>query len=222
MKKTATLAEILSHLIHKHSIRPSQLAKLTGVPQPTVHRMVTGTCPKPHKSSLTPIADYFDLTVEQLKGKESIPGLNIHKLDSSDGWAAVPLVDWNHLSTWPLAEYDYQLTEHGVQTQKRKQTMTYTDADISTKAFATYITNDYASNQFPTNTLTIFDPEKTPQNGCYVLLRNNDGNVSFCQMLLKNGQSTFTMVKNTISSTSNIKHNDAKIIGVLAQARIDY
>lgn len=221
MTSTVNLTEILNHLLHKQSLRPSELARLSGVPQPTVHRMVTGTCPRPHKSSLEPIAKFFDVTIEQLKGLEPIAGLNMHKLDSSEGWATVPLVDWKHLSTWPKAEYDYQLTEHGVKTQKRVQTMTYTDANVSTKAFAAYLNDDSMLPLFPKGALAIFEPEKNVDDQAYVLLRSAKGDVSFRQLIMKD-QQRYLRTLNDNQATPAAIHFDDEIIGVLAQVKIDF
>lgn len=220
MKKTVSLTQILNHLLHKENIRPSELARLTGVPQPTVHRMVTGTCPRPHKSSLKPIADHFKISIEQLKGLEPIAGLNMHKLDSTDGWSTLPLVDWKHLSTWPKAEFDYQLTELGVHTQKREQTMTYSDAALSNQAFAAYLPDNAMAPLFPANSLLIFDPQKEKTDGCYSLVRVENGNVIFRKLLLKN-QKTFYTTLETPTLPVELLQND-EVIGVLAQARIDY
>lgn len=220
MKKTVTLTEILNHLLHKENIRPSELARLTGVPQPTVHRMVTGTCPRPHKSSLQPIAEHFNISIEQLKGLEPIAGLNMHKLESADGWSTLPLVDWKHLSTWPKAEFDYQLTELGVHTQKREQTMTYADAALSNQAFAAYLHDRAMEPLFPADSLLIFDPQKAKIDGSYSLIRLENGNVLFRRLVLSNAQTMYTTVENP-SSPIELAEND-EIIGVLAQVRSDY
>lgn len=222
MKKTVNLTQILNHLLHKENLRPSELARITGVPQPTVHRMVTGTCPRPHKSSLKPIAKHFDITIDQLKGLEPIPGLNMYKLESTDGWSTLPLVDWKHLSTWPKAEFDFQLTDSGVQTQKRAQTMTYSDASLSNKAFAAYLleVDDAMARLFPVGSLLIFDPLKEKTAHCYILVRLANGTVLFRQYLPQGEQAAYT--NSAPAQTPTPLSQGDEIIGVLAQARIDY
>lgn len=220
MKKTVTLTDILNHLLHKENLRPSELARLTGVPQPTVHRMVTGTCPRPHKASLVPIAQHFDISIEQLKGLEPIPGLNMHKLESADGWSTLPLVDWKHLSTWPKAEFDYQLTELGVHTQKRAQTMTYSDASLSNQAFAAYLHDRAMEPLFPAGSLLIFDPQKEKLDGCFGLVRLENGDVLFRQLTLNDTNVLYATIESS-TVTIELTEND-QIIGVLVQVRIDF
>jgi plasmid maintenance system antidote protein VapI len=222
MKKTANLADILNYLLHKDNIRPSELARITGVPQPTVHRMVTGTCPRPHKASLEPISKHFDITVDQLKGLEPIAGLNMHKLDHMDGWATLPIVQWKHLSTWPKAEYEYQLTEMGVKTQKRPLTMTYTDASISTKAFAAYLQDNSMAPLFPEGSMAIFDPEKEKVDGCYILIRTEDDSVYFRRLVVKDEQRYYQPLNTELNQKPVAINYDDEILGVLAQVRVDY
>lgn len=52
----------LAYLIAKHDTNPTQLAKATGVPQPTIKRILDGTSQKPHDVTLAPLAQHFGLT----------------------------------------------------------------------------------------------------------------------------------------------------------------
>jgi transcriptional regulator with XRE-family HTH domain len=222
MKGKPTITEILNYLLLDEKIRPSELARRTGVPQPTIHRMVTGTCPRPHMASIKPIAEYFGLTPGQLKGEELIPGLNMFKLDGLDGWAKIPLVAWKQLSTWPKQEYQYSVTEHGVATKKRDQTMTYTDANVKREAFAVYVNDKSMGPEFSEITLLIFDPEKAVENDSLMLIRLENGEVLFRQVLVKDGQRYYRSLNPDFDQTPQaINYND-EIIGVLIQTKRDY
>jgi len=222
MKGKPCITEILNYLLLDEKIRPSELARRTGVPQPTIHRMVTGTCPRPHMASIKPIAEYFGLTPEQLKGEELIPGLNMFKLDGLDGWAKVPLVTWKQLATWPKQEYQYSVTEHGVSTKKREQTMTFTDANVKREAFAIYLNDKSMEPEFSESTLLIFDPEKAVEDDSYILIRLENGEVHFRKLFVKNEQRYYkTLNPNIEMLPKAINYND-EIIGVLVQARRDY
>ena len=222
MKRKPTITEILNYLLLDEKIRPSELARRTGVPQPTIHRMVTGTCPRPHMASIKPIAEYFGLTPEQLKGEEFIPGLNMFKLDGLDGWAKIPLLTWKQLTTWPKQEYQYSVTEHGVTTKKREQTTTFTDVHVKRQAFAIYLNDKSMEPEFTEATLLVFDPEKTIEDGNFVLIRLENGEVYFRQLLIKDQQRYYKALNPEVDQTPKaINYND-EIIGVLIQARRDY
>lgn len=56
----------LTALLEQKGIRPTDLARATGVPQPTVHRILEGTSKDPRSATLQPIADYFGVTLDDL------------------------------------------------------------------------------------------------------------------------------------------------------------
>ena len=57
----------LNYLLRMKNITPTYLAAKTGVPQPTIFRILTGDSSDPRSSTLKPIAAYFGLTVEMLR-----------------------------------------------------------------------------------------------------------------------------------------------------------
>ena len=71
--KQNMLSSILNRLLFEKKMKPIDLARKLGIPQPTMHRIVTGKSPNPHKSNLEPLAEYFDVTVAQLKGEDPLP-----------------------------------------------------------------------------------------------------------------------------------------------------
>lgn len=222
MKKKPNITKILNYLLFDEKIRPSELARRTGVPQPTIHRMVTGTCPRPHMSSIKPIADYFGLTPEQLKGEEVIYGLNMFKLDGLNDWAKIPLVAWKQLKVWPRQEYEYSITEQGVSAKKREQVITYTDASVKRNAFAVYANDSSMLPNFPEATLLIFDPDKEIKDDSFILIRLENGDVIFRQLIVKNGQRYYKVLNQKINQIpKSINYND-EILGVLVQARQEF
>lgn len=71
--KNTRIGKILNRLLEDKKVRVAELARRINLPQPTVHRIATGACEHPHLSSLEPIANFFAVTVDQLKGLEPIP-----------------------------------------------------------------------------------------------------------------------------------------------------
>lgn len=57
----------LVYLIDKHETNPTALARATGVPQPTIYRILKGESDDPRTSTIQPLADYFGMTVEFLR-----------------------------------------------------------------------------------------------------------------------------------------------------------
>lgn len=72
----------------------NQLARNTGVPQPTIHRVLAGKVEDPRDGTLRPLAEYFGVTVEQLRTelpppinqmREAIPAYRVKVADEAEG-----------------------------------------------------------------------------------------------------------------------------------------
>lgn len=72
-KKPANIQSVLKRLLVKHNITANGLATKLDLPTPTIHRLITGEVKDPRLSTLMFIADYFDMTIEQLIGRELLP-----------------------------------------------------------------------------------------------------------------------------------------------------
>ena len=64
----STLSKILTQLIQQRGLSTAELARQTGVAQPVIYRLMTGTTENPQVLSLKPLADYFGISLDQLMG----------------------------------------------------------------------------------------------------------------------------------------------------------
>lgn len=67
-----TLANNLRALMSLRGISENRLATETGVPQPTIHRVISGKARDPRDGTLRPLAAFFGVTVEQLRTGEGL------------------------------------------------------------------------------------------------------------------------------------------------------
>jgi len=71
MSNTPTLvAKNLEWLMAERKTNPYDLQRATGVPQPTIHRILTGESSDPRTKTLQPLADYFNLSVAELRDRD--------------------------------------------------------------------------------------------------------------------------------------------------------
>jgi len=56
------------------ALSENQLSRNTGVPQPTIHRILSGRVGDPRDGTLRPLAEYFGVTVEQMRTVLPRPG----------------------------------------------------------------------------------------------------------------------------------------------------
>jgi transcriptional regulator with XRE-family HTH domain len=66
------LSDVLSFLMSNVGIKSAELARKTGIAQPVISRLMTGVTSNPQILTIKPIADFFDVTLEQLLGISSL------------------------------------------------------------------------------------------------------------------------------------------------------
>ena len=66
-------------------IKSAELARKTGIAQPVISRLMTGITSNPQILTIKPIADFFDVTLEQLLG--------ISPLDTKNDFNSIQLKD---------------------------------------------------------------------------------------------------------------------------------
>ncbi len=63
--------KIVQKLMREHEIKDiTDLSNRTGVPQPTLHRIFYVEGREPRSATLKPLADYFGVSIPQLRGEE--------------------------------------------------------------------------------------------------------------------------------------------------------
>lgn len=138
------LPQILELLLHTHAISDSALSKKAGVPQPTIHRLRSGMSPDPRVSTLIPLANYFNITVGQLIGTETLPNdLNQPHNNSTGVTPFIPTLSWQDVS------------------RTKQQTL-----------YALKIEQNFKKNSaLNFGTIITVDPHKAPQDRDFVIVK---------------------------------------------------
>lgn len=63
-------------LVDDRPINETELGYITGVQQPTINRLLHDATKDPRKNTIQPLADFFGVSLAQLRGDEPIPGIN--------------------------------------------------------------------------------------------------------------------------------------------------
>ena len=204
MKKTR-ISQILKQLLADKKIRVAELARCVNLPQPTVHRIATGMCEHPHLSSLQPIANYFSISVEQLKGHEPIQWL--------DRVTNVPLLTWEQAVSWPANKDELKDCERIM-----------TDANVGVNGYALHVKDVSMDPVFPKNTLLIVDPEKVAKDRSYVIAKlSNFEEPIFRQLLLDASDRYLKALSPDFDQYKMIYLNsNDKLLSIVVQAKRDY
>ena len=209
-KKTNRISEVLNKLLFERKIRATELARKIDVPQPTLHRIVSGKSPNPHISTIKPIAEFFNISIEQLKGERSLTDDSSSKLVNKHDLIQVPLYRWENLSIW----------YGGLETE---QCIVATH-DISDDAFAVYMRDSSMEPQFARGTTLIIDPNKKSNDRSYVLVKLAENGFFIFRQLLIDADYYFLKALNSDLNTFPMRllHEDDQICGVLVEARHTY
>lgn len=82
-----SLSTILSHLMSENRITSAELARRTGIGQPVIYRIMTGSTDNPQVLTLKPIAEFFKISIDQLLGisplsTRALNGFSLHTLSN--------------------------------------------------------------------------------------------------------------------------------------------
>lgn len=215
MKYSAALSDVLYQLLNYHRIKPTELARVTGVSQPTIQRILSGTTTRPHESSLLAIARYFSISLAQLKGEQPIPELvNQWPAFKQLPLSEAPLLNWTEVYEWLSQE---QLNIQPSQT-------IFTEHKLSENSFALKIQDSSMAPTFPQDTVLIFDPQKSYKDRGYVLAYLEGTKQPLFRQLIIDGEALFIRPLNPDLSHFRIQMlaSPHHICATLVQARQDF
>ncbi|RAP35028.1 transcriptional regulator [Legionella quinlivanii] len=202
----------LTHLMRIHgNLTVSELARLTQIPQPTIHHILAGSTKKPRKKALLAIANYFSVTQEELLGFTPMTIKISEELKSDLKIQTVPIIDWELLKSWPSCFSDEDET-------------LWINQHVSQGSFALIMNNSSMEPLFPLNSFLIFDVAKIPKDRDFVIVyRKGSDQILFNRLFIEQ-QNNFIKMQETSENMSLVKldNKDDKIIGILIEVRIQY
>ena len=214
-KDRPKLHEVLSNLMREVGINEAELARKTSIPQPTLHRILSGATKSPRGASLAPLANFFSVTINQLMGVDELPTDRVAGTHNSRiyGWTPVPIISWKQAAIW-------QHFQHELRKQNWKD-WTSTDLSVSDAAFAVIVTSDAMAPTFNEGTTLVIEPNLEATNRDYVIVAlSGNENATFRQLLL-DGDDQYLKSINNEFRTMQLEQNN-NIIGTLVQSRMDY
>lgn len=156
------LAQTLNELIERENkLTPAALARKLGIPTNKITRILNGDVTDPKASTLIQIASYFDITIEQLLGLETIVREEVS--DSRATTQSLPIYEFSN----PI-----QLTNKWYR---------WASNEIDGGYYALAIDTDLYEPTFPKNSLLIVNPDTIPDDRSYVVVYQKD-NPQYCSI----------------------------------------
>ena len=200
------IGSIIKELLYRNNIKPSDLAKATEIPPPTIHRIITGQTLNPYQNSLKKIADFFGITIKQLIGEENLDynKNSEHVVNNLTNNVYINLISWKDLNK---LEIKHSITK-------------IVASNVSKKSFA-LLCDDYSMEpMFKKDSILIFDPEKTFVDHSYILVEIYPDLFLFRQLIL-DGNIKYIKALNPDLQKNNyrkLQDNDV-ILATLAEIR---
>lgn len=209
-----TLSNNLKQLMKVHgNISVSELARLTNLPQPTIHHILTGSTRNPRKKALEELSRFFSVSVEQLAGQEPLPAIIPDVVKKNLQISTIPIVEWNLLKNWPASKAD---------TQQRQEILL--NKAVSDHSFALVVPDESMLPRFQQNTLLIFDSGKTPKDRDFVIVYlSKDNTIQFNRLFYENN--TFYLRHELGDGNLQLTKLDLsqdRILGILIEERIQH
>lgn len=220
MKDKSMICQVLKRLMFERDLKTAELARLINMPQPTLHRIVEGTSTRPHAPSLVAIANYFGLSIEQLKGEAPIPWLAPMDLEILQaGWQKVPLIDWLE-----LAQFTSDQATIEQETHLAFKPIVLSEVKFEGGSFALKMPDASMDPLFPLNTTLIFDQGITAKDRDYVLVHlQKDDRYVFRQLIVDAQQNFIRPLSPDLREiTLQTLTQEDVFCGVLVQTKQEY
>lgn len=194
---TISLSEILRGLISESGISEAELARKIKIPTATLNKLKTGKIDDPRSSTLKIIANYFNLSIDQLLGNAPV--------------AKNKTVSQLHV---PMLSYD-QAVETDIKSlsiSNHKDWVSFDASSYSSKQnlFALRATGSAMTPVFDEGTVIIIDREADVTNFRYVLVYLADSGSTVLRQILLDGN--VKIIKPINSAFEAIKLTAADVI----------
>ncbi len=200
MEETS-LSQVLAKLLAREKMSMNAFAREINFPPPTIHRLLTGEVQDPKASTLNAIADYFQISIDQLLGK--VPLENA----LSKPICSIPVLNLTEAKM-------YEKYLHAPQEWLRWQ---HKNAEQPTNIFAVLLKNNIYDPPFLNGTYLIVNPQITPHSGDYVLTNfNNDSEVVIKKYFSEGRQKYLYPLKQDLSSIP-FDPKECGLIGVITE-----
>ncbi len=191
----------------------SELARKTKVPTPTIHRIVTGKSTRPYRSSLVPIADYFNISVDQLLGEEALPEVNSNS-NSLAGHIPIkniPVIPWDELKVKDDIEIDC------------KKVVPFL-GEISEHGFATVLPDTSMEPMFVQNSILIIDPKSEISDRNFILALLGPNHIPVLRQILNDADHKYIKAINSdlCELQMRLLTDKDKILGKLLESRVNF
>ncbi len=169
------MRHVLKKLMAQKNVNATHLSNITGISQPTLHRLIMGSTPDPRISSIIPLAKFFNLTVGQILGEEPLFTEELEQEKIS--FSKVPIISCEEASKW--SNLVSTLT---VGTWAK---WIISNLDLSKDSYALELDTEFNPFLLSKKSTLIIDPQEKPKNNNYLIVKlSKNSRVSIKQLYI--------------------------------------
>lgn len=200
------LSNVLKTLLKEHGLTVTELARRVGIAQPVIYRMASGETTDPKLGTLKPIAEFFQITLDQLAG---LAPLSL-KEDPINKVNQLPILSWESAINWPTARQ--QQTAH----------YAFSDQALSDNAYALVVSDTTMRPNFPEDTILMVDPDLSPQDQDLIIVHIAGQSKPLFKQLLFNGEHIYLCSLSPHFKPMEFNNRDRlTFLGVVKSAQIN-
>jgi len=201
------LSQRLRDLKEDQHLSEKALSELTGIPQPTIHRLLQGTPKNIHKKTVQALAHFFNISLN-----ETILSTKFPNDIKSQKKLRVPILDWSNLKT-----------QLNLVRKNKNESFQHIHAISNSDGldFALIVKDSSLEPRFPEGTKLIFKLNISFKNRDYVLIESGP-NITLKQLILDGNTKYVKSLLSELNYPISQLESNEKIIGVLAQAIVNY
>lgn len=197
------LANNLRYLMQSNEISECNLSRKTDIPQPTIHKILSGKTINPRASTLKSLADFFEISIDELISSAPIIKLQ----DTTISAQSVPLISWS----------DCISARTSIKELTSVTNVTYVITDFISGSTYALISKPSMEPRFQKGTILIINPEATPKDGDFVIAHYPNTYEATLRELSSDGPLKL-LLPVCINGIPNKLDEDIKILGVVVKS----
>lgn len=203
----STLINNLHHLMRNFSVSEAELSRRTHIPQPTLHKILSGKTSDPRMSTLKSLATFFNIPLDALCTT------NIQKSEKAKHHAiSIPVISWSECTRLPdfINEISPNNWENWIVINPINQS----------NMFA-LVSKPSMEARFPRSTMLIIDPKLYPSDGDLAVVLYPSTHEATLRGVSFDGPQKL-LLPITPNAAPDTLDDSIQIIGTVVQSRFSY
>jgi len=194
----------LHYLMQSQGISEAELARRSNIPQPTLHKILSGKTDDPRASTLKALANAFEVSVDEL-----LSGTDVHsQANRKSKTQSIAIISWSEcidatnfiMGLTSINWSNWIISEH-----------------ISPHAYG-LISKASMEPYFPKRTVLVIDPNMTAEDGDMVVVHYPNTQEATLRKLSIDGPTKLLLPINPGTAEQNQFEKDIKILGVVIKS----